>query len=111
MSKEKLSFKEYFESKQKLKSAGDNCPRYFSLYEVNKYCKIPLSENPNEDERVYIALKPKDKIKILWELLDFENPIPKHITVIDEDLEETKYHFTWNLPKINKWLSSTTHKK
>lgn len=112
MSKNKLSFKEYYDSKQKLKMAGDNYPRYYTLYEVNKYCKIPLSKDCDEDEREYIPLKPKDKIKVLWEMLDMDKPVPKYIAVVDEELEEEKkYRFTWNLTKINKWLSSTTHKK
>lgn len=104
----KLSFKDYMESKNQLKNAGNDNPKYFSLYEINKYCKLPLIDN---DEKIYLPLKPKDKIKILWEAVDVINPIPKYLILEIDSLINKKYFFNWSIDKINKWIDSTTYKK
>lgn len=108
----KLSFKDYVESKKQLRNAAADCPKYFCLYEVNKYCKLPLLENDNssEEEKVYIAFKPKDKIKIFWEAFNLDAPTAHYILIISENIEK-KYYFNWNNEKITKWLNSTTYRK
>ena len=103
-----LSFKDYLEEKQRLKSAGENCPRVKHLYEVRKYCKLPLHNGINEEEKVYISLKPKDKIEILWEYESVEHPTAKQIT-LTFDNDEVMY-FTWSNAKISKWVNETTHR-
>lgn len=95
----------------KLKNAGEDSPKYFIRYEVTKYCKIPLLESIGDDEKLYIGLKPKDEIKILWESFKNKNPIPKYVSVIDENEQETRYYFSWNFNKVEKWLITTTNKK
>lgn len=101
-----LSFRDYLESKRKLKNAGENCPRVKHLYEVRKYCKIPLNDGINE-EKVYISLKPKDTLEILWEYESIEHPIPKQI-ILTFDNDQTMF-FTWSNPKIIKWVQSSIH--
>jgi hypothetical protein len=105
---DKISFKQYFESKQKLKAAGEDCPKYFQEYVVSKYCKLPLLEEIGSEEKQYVALKPKDRLEIFWEVSDLVHPVPRYIKVINEDDEEKKYYFSWNLMKINKWLELST---
>lgn len=106
---DKISFKQYYESKQKLKAAGEDCPRYFREYVVNKYCKLPLLEDISSEEKIYLPLKPKDKIEIFWEVADLVNPVPRYIRIFNEEtLEDKKYYFSWNLMKINKWLELST---
>ena len=102
---DKISFKTYYDSKQKLKAAGEDCPKYFKEYVVNKYCKLPLLEDMNSDEKLYLSLKPKDKLEIFWEVNDLINPIPRYVKITNEDnIEGRKYYFSWNLMKVNKWL-------
>jgi len=104
--KQALSFKDYLDSKQKLKEAGNNCPRVKFLYEVRKYCKIPLTDNLSE-EKQYISLKPKDVIEILWEFESKESPVAKEVKLVFDN-DQTMY-FSWNNPKILKWVESSTH--
>lgn len=111
MTNRKLQFSEYYESKMKLKNAGEDAPRFYVNYEVTKYCKIPLLENIDNTEKEYVPLKPRDSIKILWETCDLEKSIPKYISIFDEFDDERRYYFSWNLSKINKWLETTTNKK
>lgn len=106
---DKISFKQYYDSKQKLKAAGEDCPRYFKEYVVNKYCKLPLLEDISAEDKIYLSLKPNDKIKIFWEVTDLVNPVPRYIHILNEELlEDKKYFFSWNLMKINKWLNLST---
>jgi hypothetical protein len=102
-----LSFKDYLDEKQRLKAAGENCPRVKHSYKVTKYCKIPLHDGLNEDDKVYISLKPKDKIEILWEYESVEHPTAKQITLTSNG--EVMY-FTWSNAKIAKWVNETTHR-
>ena len=106
---QKISFKQYYESKQKLKAAGEDCPRYIKEYTMNRYCKLPLLEEIGSEEKVYLPLKPKDRLQIYWEVTDLINPIPRYVRVIGEDvLDDKKYYFSWTLLKINKWLDLST---
>ena len=59
----KMSFKEYFNSKEQLKKAGIENIRANLEYSVTKYCKIPVVESM-ESEKIYISLKPSDKMPI-----------------------------------------------
>lgn len=106
----RLSFKEYIESKNKLKIAGDDYPRYKLDYEVNKYCKLPILEDYESDQKTYISLKPKDRISILWEKIDFVRPTVKYILIKEND-KETKYYLSWSLPKFSNWLKTSTFEK
>lgn len=108
--KPRLSFKEYIDSKHKLKTAGDDYPRYFLMYEVSKYCKIPVTENVDDEEKVYVSLKPKDKLSILWEKIDFVRATPKYILLKENGIEK-KYYLTWNILKFSNWLKTSTFEK
>ena len=100
----KLTFKEYYESKERLLNATNNLPKIIKEYVVKKYCKIPLLDNNNNKD--YIALKPKDTIKILWEFQTAETPEVKSITI-----ENIKYSPCWNDDKLNNWINTTTLEK
>ncbi len=100
----KITFKEYYESKEQLLKASNNYPTTIIEYVVKKYCKLPiLDENSVKN---YISLKVKDTIKILWEFRDMNSPQPKTI-----EFENTKYSPSWNDDKIKDWISSTTLEK
>jgi hypothetical protein len=96
----KLTFKEYYESKEKLLQASKNLPRVVIEYVVKKYCKLPVIAESDKD---YISLKPKDIVKILWEFNDLKNPQAQKIM-----FENTAYLPSWGNEKIKKWIEQTT---
>ncbi len=104
----RLSFKEYYDSKKKLLSACDTVPRIRAEYKVTKYCKLPVFESVQEDERVYVSLKPKDIIEILWEKAnEFDDyPTVKGIILVSEDGKQV--YPCWSNNKFHKWVESST---
>jgi hypothetical protein len=100
----KISFKEYYQSKDSLRLAADDAPRVHKLYEVSKYCKIPVYIDEDSVEKIYIPLKPKDKIEILWEYSDPKNPLVKSVKLLTDN---SKIYPTWSNLKFIKWIEST----
>ena len=100
----KLTFKEYIESKQILKSATQNSLRVLTQYSMLKYCKLPLVEQFDSEEKQYVALKPKDVIEILWECDDSIMRV-KSILIMEE---EKKYYPSWNDKKMHEWVQANT---
>lgn len=102
----KLEFKQYYESKKKLLEAVDSSPRAKVNYKLNKYCKVPLYEQVDSVEKIYISLKPDDMLEILWEY-DTPNSTPsvRYIRIV-----ETKQVFipAWSSSKIFTWLMNNT---
>lgn len=101
---DKQTFKQYLESKQQLLKAIENTPITVVEYEVKKYCSLVLGET--EDEKVLVALKPKQKIVVEWEYVSVNNPTPnsiKFVGVKDVDQDET-YSTFWAGTKLQKWL-------
>src|SRR5882757_7286888 len=72
----KLSFKEYYESKQQLLEAITNIPSTINTYVIKKYCKVPVII---ENQKEFITFKPKDIIKIIWEYVTPKTPTVKNI--------------------------------
>jgi len=104
----RLTFKEYYESKKKLLSACDTVPRVRTEYKLTKYCKLPVFESLESDDRSYIGFKPKDVIEILWEKADeFDDyPVAKSIILISEDNKEV--FPCWGNTKLHRWVESST---
>lgn len=100
-----LSFKDYLNTKSRLKAAGEDRPRSKKLYEATKYCKIPLLENTKDGEKQYINLKPKDRLEIIWEHESIESLNPKQIVLLFDD--DQVMHFAWNDAKVKKWVESS----
>ncbi len=105
----KLSFKEYYESKQLLRSACDIIPRIKNEYRLKKYCKVPVFESLNSNKRIYISFKPKDRIEVLWEAVNEHDDYPtaKHIVLISEGNREV--FPCWSSTKIHKWIDNNTN--
>jgi hypothetical protein len=105
----KLSFREYYESKKKLLSAGDTIPRIRTEYVLTKYCKVPVYDSLDTDVKTYISFKPKDAIGVLWERSSEtdEFPAAKHIVLLAEDDREV--FPCWNNKKLHRWLDGNTH--
>lgn len=101
--KKKLSFKEYYDSLERLRLASQTLPKMLNGYIVKKYCKIPVLENNNKN---YISFKPKDVINILWEFVDLKTPKIKNIT-----FHGVTYLPSWQTEKMKKWIETTTIEK
>jgi len=92
---EKLTFKQYLDSKDKLLEAIEESPIYTATYTVSKYCKLPVGET--KDLKEHIHLKPKQRIIVEW---NYEDPdAPQALTikfdkVVDID-NETEYNPLW----------------
>lgn len=99
---EKISFKQYIESKTQLLEAVRKTPSQTIEYSVRKYCKIPLGES--KDSKEYIPLKPKQKIIIEWLYITVDNPIP--VSIQFTHLEEQNFETFWAGEKLQKWLST-----
>jgi hypothetical protein len=97
-----LSFKDYYENKERLKRAGVENVRTNIEYSITKYCKIPVVES-YESEKSYISLKPKDKVKILWEY-ESDTPILKRLVIVSED--EKEFIPCWTSNKMFEWTTA-----
>lgn len=101
---DKLTFKQYLESKEQLLKAIHNTPTSIIEYEVRKYCTLPIGEL--EIEKETISLKPKNTIIVEWRYDDINNPTPMNIRFKGlKELDETEQYSTfWNSSKFQKWL-------
>lgn len=99
----KLSFREYYESKEQLLQASKSLPSIVHEYAVRKYCKLPVIA---ENDKTYVSLKPKEIIKILWEFQDIKNPQIKSVFIGDK-----KFLPSWSNDKFKKWITSMTVEK
>lgn len=109
------SFSEYYQSKERLKEAAEQCSRIYSHYDMRKYCKVPVTTDLNEsiNDKQYISLKPGDEVKILWEY-EFSGdtfPIAKNVSIKESTGEEHTYFFCWGNKKIINWVFKNTHEK
>jgi len=105
----KLTFKEYVNTKDQLRSAVDNVPQRVAEYEVRKYCTLPVGESRSSREQV--SLRPKHKIIVEWLYEDVDNPTPLNLrfegpTELDPLDERSAL---WTGERLLKWLLRNTH--
>lgn len=98
---QKLTFKEYMNSKEKLRKAIQENPVASSSYIIKKYCKIRVGES--RTNRYEVALKPKQRIIIEWRYDDINNPEPENIVFDDQNSNEHDVY--WSGSKLTEWLS------
>lgn len=101
----KLGFKQYYESKMKLLEATDSSPRVVLHYRLTKYCKVPVNEQIDSDEKIYFSLKPDDEVEILWEYDSPENPTVRYIRVVESG---QTFFPVWSSGKVFNWVVSNT---
>lgn len=97
-----LSFKDYYNTKEQLKRAGVENIKTTIEYSITKYCKIPVVESFASGKQ-YLALKPKDTVKILWEY-ESETPILKKLVIVTES--EQEYIPCWTSNKMFEWTGA-----
>lgn len=105
---EKLTFKQYLESKDQLIKAMENVPVVVQEYEVRKYCTLTVGED--EEEKLAIPLKPKNRVIVEWQYDSVEHPLPLSIKVEGVSyIDETDtFNTFWSNEKLKKWLSVYT---
>jgi hypothetical protein len=97
-----LSFKKYYDNKELLERAGIQNVRAHIEYSITKYCKIPVVES-YESEKTYLALKPKDTVKILWEY-ESDTPILRRLVIVSEG--EKEFIPCWTSNKMYEWTGA-----
>lgn len=98
---DKLTFKDYLDSKARLRQAIKETPIASSSYRVKKYCKLRIGES--RELREEVALKPKQTIVVEWRYDDIDNPEP--LSVILESIGSDSKQVYWSGQKLKGWLS------
>lgn len=106
---EKITFKEYIQSKQKLvEKAKEVCLIEEELV-VNKYCKLPtfiIKSKLCEEE---LKLKPNDVIICQQIQRNNTNTIRCFfVAEKDKSLSDCSYFPKWNQQKLQKWIVKNT---
>ena len=104
---EKLTFKEYIESKQQLIEAIESCPERTAVYNIRKYCKLPIGEGKEDNQQ--LTLKPKQKLIVKWKYFS-KTPDVTSIQVTDpkNPISEDTVSTFWKSERLIKWLSRNT---
>lgn len=101
----KLTFKEYLDSKEKLREAVTKTPQRSATYNIRKYCKLVVGES--KEQKAQVALKPNQKICIEWLYTDVDNPTIVSMTFegIKEIQPDEEFETYWDGAKLTKWLN------
>lgn len=107
----KLTFKEYLDSKEKLREAVNQTPKRTAMYTVQKYCKLVVGECKEEKE--YVNLKPKQKIFVEWLYENTDNPTILAIKFdgVKNISPEDEHSSMWQGERLLKWLLRNTHEE
>lgn len=100
---EKLSFKQYLDSKEQLLKVIDRTPTTLIEYQVKKYCSITTG---SVDSPVVLSLRPSSRIIVEWIYTDVYNPTPRTITI--KDVSSSNYELNLSTLKLKKFLSRHT---
>jgi hypothetical protein len=95
----KLSFKQYYESKINLKKVTEETVTFRTSHDVYKYCKVPFLL---ENNKTYIAFKPKDVIVVEW------HRTGDQITPVQFTINDVDYIPSWNTTKTRDWVQTST---
>lgn len=106
-----LTFKQYLDSKEKLREAVTKTPQRVASYIVRKYCKLIVGESKTQKSQ--IALKPNQKITIDWLYENVDNPTPVSLKFNGpKDIDaEQMYDTYWQGAKLLKWLARNTREE
>lgn len=106
---EKITFKQYLESKEQLFKAINEIPVCETSYIVNSYCKLPVISE--EENKQYVSLKPKHKLIVEWLYKNENKPEATKIILESENgMDELEYKPVWSNEKFTNWLLKNTRK-
>jgi len=105
---EKLTFKNYLDSKDVLRKAISESPIHTITYKVKKYCRIPVGET--KEVKQYIMLKPKQKVLVEWKYTD--GLVPDVLSIqflkVDDIYLNESFDPYWTSQRLQKWLTINT---
>ena len=108
MALKKLTFKEYYDSKQRLIEALNEPAIVESTYAIRKYCKLPLGES--KDDKTTVSLKPSHRLIVEWEYQE-NKPLTLNAVYFDNidgyDNQQPQ-KLMWSESKFKKWLNGNT---
>jgi hypothetical protein len=104
----KLTFKQYLESKEKLREAVTNVPRQTTKYRVNKYCQVVVGES--KESKQYVKLKPNHTIVVEWIYDNMDNPTIDGVKFdnVEEIDPQDVFDMYWDGKKFQTWLFRNT---
>ena len=108
---EKLTFKQYLDSKSQLLKAIENTPVSIVEYEVSNYFTLMLGES--DELKTTVSLKPKQRVIVEWHYNNINNPTPESIRLVGvKDIDEDEKHDVfWSSTKLTKWLTRHTRRE
>lgn len=95
----RLTFKEYYESKQYLLVETSSTVNFKTKHDVYKYCKVPFTK---DDNKIYFSFKPKDIIVVEWQRTGQE------ISPLGFQINNENYVPSWNSKKTKTWVETST---
>lgn len=99
---DRMTFKQYLESKEQLRRAIERTPVVTTVYEVKKYCTLTVGDSLSD--KVTVGLKPRNKIVVEWRYDNLLNPTPNFIRLEGvQDMTEDVQTF-WTSQKLRSWL-------
>lgn len=99
-----LTFREYLQSKERLREAVQDIPHQKKEYIITKYCKLVVGESKDEKEQV--NLKPNNKVIVEWVYRDIEAPTPVNIMFegVCDEVDSENHSTYWQSYKLQRWL-------
>ena len=107
----KLTFKQYLESKDQLLKAIGNRPIQIIEYQIDKYCSLEVGKH---EDRQVLQLRPKNKLVVEWqfESADDLKPTALSISVKDSSIIDPNLEFTpADNEKLIRWVTRHTDVK
>lgn len=105
----KLSFKEYLETKKQLLQNIGECPVQSLTYNITRYCRLIVGER---DDKKAVLLKPGQSIIVEWQYDSVEDLTPQPLSIRFEDCKdfepEDEFQTPWKATKLAKWLSKNS---
>lgn len=102
-----LTFKEYIESKKRLKESVEKNKSLMlkeNHYKIIKHNKLAVGRS----QRKYIWVKPNDELIVETVSKDNEELILS-LKIKDKKTQKiTKYNTDWNMEKLSRWINNNT---
>lgn len=95
-----LSFKQYIESKERLRESILKDPIVKINYAFKKYCKFPTGI---KEEKQFVSLKPNDVVTVAWK---YTSPDHRLIESIEFNNEDEIVFTYWKDDKIANWIKT-----
>ena len=97
---DKLTFKQYLDSRSQLLEAVNRPPKSKIVYQIKKYCTLKLYEGDTG-----LGLKPGNQLTVEWDYANPQSPTPLNATFNGKNVQ-----VAITTAKFTKWLLSNCSK-